>query len=180
MSCWLQRSRCFELVLCNTVPGPYSITSQSLLWGCLEVVTLKWELRVRVHIKTCRESNSHSLMSCNLKQNYTFGLRATGQMLHLPLDMGLLVSGRWDHVDMTHTDQIGESLCCTVALCLINYIWDAWKLAVYTHCCTYSRYIFKTVWSTLAVKRLEQLSFFNVKRSLLCSPGMQLFDQINK
>lgn len=64
------------------------------LISCLEVVTLKWELRVRVHSKTSRESNSQSLMSCNLKQNYTFGLRATGQMLHLPLDMGLLVSGR--------------------------------------------------------------------------------------
>lgn len=63
-------------------------------------------------------------------------------MLHLPLNMGVLVSARRGGIYcMTHTDWIGESLCLTVTLCLMNYIQDGWKLAVTPTAAP--RYIFK-------------------------------------
>lgn len=78
---------------------------RTLLISCLKVVTSKRELKLQVHSKSCGASNSHLLMTCNLKQNYTFGPRATGQVLHLPLDMVLLVSWRHEGILLA---QIGQ------------------------------------------------------------------------
>lgn len=68
-------SFCRTRSLDHTVPHHWMFCEEMLrapLISCLEVVTLKRELKLQVHSKSCGASNSHSLMSCNREQNYTF------------------------------------------------------------------------------------------------------------
>lgn len=68
-------SFCRTRSLDHTAPHHWTFCEEMLrapLISCLEVVTLNRELKLQVHSKSCGASNSHSLMSCNRKQNYTF------------------------------------------------------------------------------------------------------------